>query len=96
MSLTDRFNKNLNKIEVSLIRQIDQSISDVPGIMKLTLGEPDFTTPDHVKEASKAAIDANQSHYTGMAGLPALRQAAADFLKSKYHLSYNLLLFHPN
>ena len=89
MSLTDRFNKNLNKIEVSLIRQFDQSISDVPGIMKLTLGEPDFTTPDHVKEAAKAAIDANQSHYTGMAGLPALRQAAADFLKSKYHLSYN-------
>ena len=89
MSLTDRFNKNLNKIEVSLIRQFDQSISDVSGIMKLTLGEPDFTTPDHVKEAAKAAIDANQSHYTGMEGLPALRQAAADFLKSKYHLFYN-------
>ena len=68
MSLTNRFNKNLDKIEVSLIRQFDQSISDVPGIMKLTLGEPDFTTPDHVKEAAKAAIDANQSHYTGMAG----------------------------
>ena len=47
----------------------------------MTLGEPDFTTPDHVKEAAKAAIDANQSHYTGMAGLPALRQAAADFVK---------------
>ncbi|HHU64997.1 pyridoxal phosphate-dependent aminotransferase [Streptococcus sp.] len=89
MSLTDRFNKNLDKIEVSLIRQLDQSISDVPGIMKLTLGEPDFTTPDHVKEAAKAAIDANQSHYTGMAGLPALRQAAADFVKTKYNLSYN-------
>lgn len=89
MSLTDRFNKNLDKIEVSLIRQFDQSISDVPGIMKLTLGEPDFTTPDHIKEAAKAAIDANQSHYTGMAGLPALRQAAADFVKTKYNLSYN-------
>lgn len=90
MSLTNRFNKNLDKIEVSLIRQFDQSISDVPGIMKLTLGEPDFTTPNHVKEAAKAAIDANQSHYTGMAGLSTLRQAAADFVKSKYNLSYNL------
>ena len=68
MDLTQRFNKNLDKIEVSMIRQFDQSISDVPGIKKLTLGEPDFTTPDHVKEAAKAAIDANQSHYTGMAG----------------------------
>lgn len=89
MSLINRFNKNLDKIEVSLIRQFDQSISDVPGIMKLTLGEPDFTTPNHVKEAAKAAIDANQSHYTGMAGLSTLRQAAADFVKSKYNLSYN-------
>ena len=89
MGLTNRFNKYLDKIEVSLIRQFDQSISDVPGIMKLTLGEPDFTTPEHVKEAAKAAIDANQSHYTGMAGLMALRQAAADFVKDKYHLTYN-------
>ena len=89
MDLTQRFNKNLDKIEVSMIRQFDQSISDVPGIKKLTLGEPDFTTPDHVKEAAKAAIDANQSHYTGMAGLPALRQAAADFVKEKYNLTYN-------
>lgn len=89
MGLTNRFNKYLDKIEVSLIRQFDQSISDVPGIMKLTLGEPDFTTPEHVKEAAKSAIDANQSHYTGMAGLMALRQAAADFVKDKYHLTYN-------
>jgi len=89
MDLTQRFNKNLDKIEVSMIRQFDQSISDVPGIKKLTLGEPDFTTPDHVKEAAKAAIDANQSHYTGMSGLPALRQAAADFVKEKYNLTYN-------
>ena len=89
MGLTNRFNKYLDKIEVSLIRQFDKSISDVPGIMKLTLGEPDFTTPEHVKEAAKAAIDANQSHYTGMAGLVALRQAAADFVKDKYHLTYN-------
>ncbi|MGT2829280.1 pyridoxal phosphate-dependent aminotransferase [Streptococcus hillyeri] len=88
MDLTQRFNKNLNKIEVSLIRQFDQSISDVPGILKLTLGEPDFNTPDHVKEAAKVAIDANQSHYTGMAGLLELRQAASAFVKEKYGLDY--------
>ncbi|WP_165213104.1 pyridoxal phosphate-dependent aminotransferase [Streptococcus tangpeifui] len=89
MDLTRRFNKNLEKIEVSLIRQFDQSISSVPGILKMTLGEPDFTTPDHVKEAAKAAIDANQSHYTGMAGLLELRQAASNFVKEKYNLIYN-------
>lgn len=88
MNLTKRFNKNLEKIEISLIRQFDQSVSSVPGILKMTLGEPDFTTPDHVKEAAKRAIDANQSHYTGMAGLLELRQAASDFVKEKYNLAY--------
>ena len=88
MDLTKKFNKNLDKIEVSLIRQFDQSISTIPGVLRLTLGEPDFPTPDHIKEAAKAAIDANQSHYTGMSGLLELRQAAADFIKDKYHLNY--------
>ncbi|GAA5364389.1 pyridoxal phosphate-dependent aminotransferase [Streptococcus uberis] len=89
MDLSHKFNKQLYKIEISLIRQFDQSISDIPGILKLTLGEPDFTTPDHIKEAAKAAIDANQSHYTGMSGLIELRQAVSGFLKTKYNLTYH-------
>lgn len=89
MDVRHRFNKNLNKIEVSMIRQFDQSISNIPGVLKLTLGEPDFNTPDHVKEAAKVAIDANQSHYTGMAGLLELRQAASAFVQEKYNLTYN-------
>ncbi|MCK1169903.1 pyridoxal phosphate-dependent aminotransferase [Streptococcus uberis] len=89
MDLSHKFNKQLYKIEISLIRQFDQSISDIPGILKLTLGEPDFTTPNHIKEAAKAAIDANQSHYTGMSGLIELRQAVSGFLKTKYNLTYH-------
>ena len=88
MDLTTRFNKNLNRIEVSLIRQFDQSISSIPGVLRLTLGEPDFTTPEHVKEAGKAAIDANFSHYTGMSGLLALREAASQFVADKYGIHY--------
>jgi len=88
MDLSKKFNKNLEKIEISLIRQFDQSISAIPGVLRLTLGEPDFTTPDHIKEAAKAAIDANQSHYTGMSGLLELRQAASSFVKEKYNLNY--------
>ena len=56
--------------------------------MRLTLGEPDFTTPEHVKEAGKAAIDANFSHYTGMSGLLALREAASQFVAEKYGIHY--------
>lgn len=89
MDLTKRFNRQLDKIQVSLIRQFDQAISEIPGVLRLTLGEPDFTTPDHVKEAAKRAIDQDQSYYTGMSGLLTLRQAASDFVKEKYQLDYN-------
>ncbi|WP_373076115.1 pyridoxal phosphate-dependent aminotransferase [Streptococcus infantis] len=89
MDLTKRFNKQLDKIQVSLIRQFDQAISEIPGVLRLTLGEPDFTTPDHVKKAAKRAIDQDQSYYTGMSGLLTLRQAASDFVKEKYQLDYN-------
>ena len=89
MDLTKRFNKQLDKIQVSLIRQFDQAISEIPGVLRLTLGEPDFTTPDHVKEAAKRAIGQDQSYYTGMSGLLTLRQAASDFVKEKYQLDYN-------
>ena len=89
MDLTKRFNKQLDKIQVSLIRQFDQAILEIPGVLRLTLGEPDFTTPDHVKEAAKRAIDQDQSYYTGMSGLLVLRQVASDFVKEKYQLDYN-------
>ena len=89
MDLTKRFNKQLDKIQVSLIRQFDQAISEIPGVLRLTLGEPDFTTPDHVKEAAKRAIDQDQSYYTGMSGLLTLRQAASNFVKERYQLDYN-------
>ncbi|MCG4282369.1 pyridoxal phosphate-dependent aminotransferase, partial [Lacticaseibacillus saniviri] len=49
-------NQQLNHIEVSEIRQFDEAVSGIPGILKLTLGEPDFNTPEHVKQAAIDAI----------------------------------------
>lgn len=46
-------------------------------ILSLSVGEPDFATPDHVKAAAKAALDANDTRYTAVAGTQALREAAA-------------------
>ncbi|MGK0627915.1 aminotransferase class I/II-fold pyridoxal phosphate-dependent enzyme, partial [Enterococcus faecalis] len=87
MDLTNRFNRQVNKIAVSIIRQFDEQVSVIEGILKLTLGEPDFNTPEHVKKAAKEAIDANFSHYTVMSGLLDVREAAAYFMKEKYHLT---------
>jgi aminotransferase len=88
MDLTNRFNQHVQQIAVSLIRQFDQQVSGIEDIIKLTIGEPDFNTPEHIKQAAKSAIDHNFSHYSGMAGLTDVREAAAYFLKEKYQLSY--------
>ena len=86
--LQDRFNKNVYEIAVSLIRQFDEKVSGIPNMLKLTLGEPDFNTPEHVKEAGQQAIKDNFSHYTGMSGLIDVREAASRFMSEKYAVHY--------
>jgi aspartate aminotransferase len=57
-------------------------------IVDLSLGEPDFDTPQHIKDAAKKAIDDNWSHYPPVAGYPDLRQAICDKLKRDNGLDY--------
>ena len=47
-------------------------------VISLSAGEPDFDTPEHIREAAKAAIDAGQTRYTAVDGIPALKRAVAD------------------
>ena len=53
MDLTKRFNKQLDKIQVSLIRQFDQAISTIPGVLRLTLGEPDLRLQNMSRKQQK-------------------------------------------
>ncbi|WP_313539462.1 pyridoxal phosphate-dependent aminotransferase [Enterococcus sp.] len=87
--VSQRFNQEVYKIAVSLIRTFDERVSSIPDILKLTLGEPDFNTPEHVKQSGMTAIEQNFSHYSGMAGLADVREAASLFLKTKYQLDYD-------
>ena len=57
-------------------------------IINLSVGEPDFNTPDHIKEAAKKAVDDNYSRYSPVAGYPALRQAICNKLKNENGLDY--------
>ena len=83
------FNKEVEKIAVSDIRQFDSDVSGIPGIIKLTLGEPDFNTPEHVKKAAIKAIEDNKSHYTPNAGFMELREETAKYFNKKYNLNYS-------
>ncbi|HUR10765.1 MAG TPA: pyridoxal phosphate-dependent aminotransferase [Flavitalea sp.] len=57
-------------------------------VIDLSLGEPDFDTPVHIKEAAKRAVDENWSHYPPVAGYPELREAVCKKLKRDNHLDY--------
>lgn len=57
-------------------------------VINLSVGEPDFNTPDHIKEAAKRAIDENFSHYSPVPGYMSLRKAIADKLAGENGLNF--------
>lgn len=59
-------------------------------VINLSVGEPDFNTPDHIKEAAKKAIDENFSRYSPVPGYADLRQAIVEKLKRENQLDYTV------
>lgn len=57
-------------------------------VIDLSLGEPDFDTPEHIKESLKKAVDDNYSHYTPVAGFPDLREAVCTKLRRDNQLEF--------
>ncbi len=81
--------RRLKKISSSGIRRFFSLAQDVPNVISLGIGEPDFTPPPHVLEAAKRALDEGKTHYTPTTGIPELRQALARKTKRDYGLSYD-------
>lgn len=84
-SLLDKFNEPETLKMAKLGRALRAEGFD---ITDLSLGEPDFDTPDHIKEAAKKAIDENYSHYTPVPGYLDLREAVCEKLWRDNQLSY--------
>ena len=82
-------NNRVKNIEISGIRKFFNMVAGVKDMVSLTIGQPDFPTPEHVKEAGKKAIDENVTTYTHNAGLIQLRKAATDFYRKKYNVDYS-------
>jgi aspartate transaminase len=59
-------------------------------VINLSVGEPDFNTPDHIKDAAKKAVDENYSRYSPVPGYPELRKAIVDKLQKENDLEYGL------
>lgn len=85
-SFLNRFNEPETLKMAQLGRELRAKGAD---IIDLSLGEPDFNTPEHIKEAAITAIRENYSHYTPVAGYPDLRKAVCTKLKRDNNLEYN-------
>ena len=72
-------NQNLSTLRRSQIRVYTNLARQTPDCAMLTIGEPDFDTPEVIKEAAIAALNRNQTHYAPNQGTPALREAVAAY-----------------
>lgn len=82
-------NSKVKEIELSGIRKFFNMVADYENVISLTIGQPDFTTPNHVKNAGVTAIQHDFTTYTHNAGFFELREAACQFVSKKYGLSYS-------
>jgi len=75
---------------IAMTRKSNELRKQGKDVISMSLGEPDFPTPDHIKEAAKRAIDDNYSHYAPVPGYPELRQAIAEKFRKENDLEYNV------
>ena len=84
----------LNRLAPSATLAMSQKSSEMKAqgidVINMSVGEPDFNTPDHIKEAAKKAVDENWSRYSPVPGYPDLRKAVVEKLKRENGLDYSV------
>ena len=86
--LSDRLNRLAPSATLAMSQKSSEMKAQGIDVINMSVGEPDFNTPDHIKEAGKKAIDDNYSKYSPVPGYPALRKAIATKLKEENQLDY--------
>lgn len=89
MQLSDRLNRLSPSATLAMSQKSNELKAQGIDVINLSVGEPDFNTPDHIKEAAKKAIDENYSRYSPVPGYPALRNAIVAKLKNENGLEYS-------
>ncbi len=89
-----KLSERLNRLAPSATLAMSQKSSEMKAqgidVINLSVGEPDFNTPDHIKTAAKEAIDENYSKYSPVPGYPDLRKAIVDKLYRENQLDYEV------
>ncbi|NQT78726.1 MAG: pyridoxal phosphate-dependent aminotransferase [Bacteroidetes bacterium] len=87
--LSDRINMLSESETLAMTRKSRELKAKGFDVINLSIGEPDFNTPEFIKEAAKKAIDENKTHYPPVSGYPELRQAISEKLKRDNGLDYS-------
>lgn len=87
--LSDRIEKLSESATIKMAKLGREMAAKGVDVISLSFGEPDFHTPDYIKEAAKTAMDQNFTYYTPVAGYPDLRKAIANKLKTENNLDYD-------
>lgn len=82
-------NPTLTNIKPSGIRKFFDIANQMEGVISLGVGEPDFPTPWHVRDAGIRSLEGSRTQYTSNAGLAELRRAISEYLMRKFSLEYN-------
>lgn len=88
--LSDRLNRLAPSATLAMSQKSSEMKAQGIDVINMSVGEPDFNTPDHIKEAAKKAIDENYSRYSPIPGYPDLRKAIAAKLKNENGLDYSI------
>lgn len=87
--LSDRLNRLAPSATLAMSQRSGEMMAQGINVINMSVGEPDFMTPDYVKEAGKKAIDDNFSKYSPVPGYLSLRKAIANKLKRENNLNYS-------
>ena len=87
--LSDRLNRLAPSATLAMSQRSGEMMAQGINVINMSVGEPDFMTPDHVKEAGKKAIDDNFSKYSPVPGYLSLRTVIANKLKRENNLNYS-------
>jgi len=88
-SANDHLNRVVRDMPPSGIRKFFDLVSEMEGAISLGVGEPDFVTPWHVREACIYSLESGNTHYTSNKGMPELREAICDAVRCESGLDYD-------
>ena len=88
--LSDRLQRLAPSATLAMSQKSSEMKAQGIDVINMSVGEPDFNTPDHIKEAAKKAVDENYSRYSPVPGYPDLRKAIVAKLKNENNLDYSV------